>query len=306
MNNRGNGTRSAGRPGTVGSIIAQWQHSVEWEALRERSRTQYTRYIDPLFEALQHAAIRNVQRRQLMAIRDAVARTRGHSAARMFCLATGVFFAWCVDRSIIDYSPATKMRKHLKSGPGFAAWTEEQARTALRLLPEPCRRIVLLGMHTAQRRGDLCKMRWSDYDGTHIRVVQEKARERAPVVLDVPVSAELKAELDVWKRNVTTLTILATADGLPWRAEYMTQVLSDELVKAGLPKGLNVHGLRKLQSARLAQAECTVHQIQAITGHKTLAMIELYTRSVNQKQLADAAVLRLGSLLPDRKGTRKA
>jgi integrase len=44
---------------------------------------------------------------------------------------------------------------------------------------------------------------------------------------------------------------------------------------------------------RLAEAGRSAHEIMAITGHATLAMVEGYTRGANQKRLAKAAIARL-------------
>jgi integrase len=59
--------------------------------------------------------------------------------------------------------------------------------------------------------------------------------------------------------------------------------------------GLNVHGLRKLAATAtaLAEAGCTPHEIAAVTGHKSLAMVELYTRSAAQERLTLTAIGRL-------------
>jgi hypothetical protein len=48
-----------------------------------------------------------------------------------------------------------------------------------------------------------------------------------------------------------------------------------------------------LAAARLANAGCTAHEIQAITGHATLAMVAYYTKSASQVRLAEAAVVKL-------------
>ena len=57
--------------------------------------------------------------------------------------------------------------------------------------------------------------------------------------------------------------------------------------------GVSFHGLRYTAAARLAEAECSLKEIAAITGHKSLAMIEKYTRDADQKRLAGAAILKL-------------
>jgi hypothetical protein len=48
-------------------------------------------------------------------------------------------------------------------------------------------------------------------------------------------------------------------------------------------------------AVRLANEGSSAHEIAAITGHRTLAMVQHYTKGVNQRRLADVAMLRLDS-----------
>src|SRR5262249_41315706 len=52
------------------------------------------------------------------------------------------------------------------------------------------------------------------------------------------------------------------------------------------------HGLRKAAARRLAEAGCSASEIMAITGHKTLAEVERYTRAAEQERLARRAIKR--------------
>src|SRR5262249_7833594 len=61
---------------------------------------------------------------------------------------------------------------------------------------------------------------------------------------------------------------------------------------AGLPSRCKPHGLRKAAARRLAEAGCSASEIMAITGHKTLAEGERYTRAAEQERLARAAINR--------------
>jgi integrase len=54
--------------------------------------------------------------------------------------------------------------------------------------------------------------------------------------------------------------------------------------------GYSVHGLRKNAAVALAEVGCEPHEIMAITGHKTLAMVTHYMKRANQKRLADRAM----------------
>lgn len=64
--------------------------------------------------------------------------------------------------------------------------------------------------------------------------------------------------------------------------------------KAGLPAESSPHGLRKAAARRLAEAGCTVFEIASITGHASLKEVERYTKSAQQKRLAQSAMSALG------------
>ena len=54
-----------------------------------------------------------------------------------------------------------------------------------------------------------------------------------------------------------------------------------------------MHGLRKTAARMLAEAGNSAHRIASITGHKSLAEIERYTKAADQKRMAAAAIHRL-------------
>lgn len=273
---------------TVGRIISDWQRSPEWERLSKSTAVGYTRYIGPLYDAFKGVEFKTVRRRHLLDLRDMVAKKRGHGAAIAFCRAVSVLFKWAIDHEIVDSSPAVRMKEPLNRGT-LPTWTLEQALIAENLLPQTYSRAVFLARHTAQRRGDLCRLRWSDYDGASLRLTQQKTK--TPMV--IPVVPELKMQLDEWKREAVGLTILGYSNGRPINPDVLSVRLPALLAKIGLPKGLNIHGLRKLAAVTLANAGCSVHEIAAMTGHKSLGMVQLYTAAADQQTLSKAAVFRL-------------
>lgn len=275
---------------TIGALIDAYQTSPEWHALAANTRAWRTGYLKPLAR-IGHAPVVEVSRREIIALHDAM-RERGDGAAKGFLMAAAAVFAWAVDKMWIEHSPVTR----IKSAPGgqHRAWTRQEADAAQRLLPPYLARVIVLARHTGQRRGDLCAMLWSAYDGNVIRLTQQKTKPGSqPVKLTIPVAPALRAELDAWKAEAKAVTILTNGHGVPWNAATLTKALPDALAKIGLPRGLNVHGLRKLAAAELAQAGCSVHEIASITGHRTLRMVEHYTRSADQTRLAQSALGRL-------------
>lgn len=274
---------------TLSSLIDAFRDSPEWRGLAQVTQVNYAIYLRPL-EKVGHVAPIDVKRRDILLLRDVIARERGNGAAKGFIRSCSVLFRWAVDREWIEHSPVTKIRP--LEGGHLRAWTPEDARIALDGLPEHMRRVVVLALYTGQRRADLCTMGWSAYDGSTIRLVQHKTG--APLV--IPTHPTLKAELDAWKPTATATTILTNADGRPWKPALLSYHMPTMLAKLGLPDDLNVHGLRKLAAANLAEAGCSTKEIGAVTGHATLSMIDLYTRSADQERLAGAAILRLSNI----------
>lgn len=271
-------------PDSTAQLIAAYQRSPEWNGLADSTRATYTIYLRPLSQ-LGHLPVESWVRRDILALRDAIAKARGNGAGTGFIRAASALFTWAVDRDWLDHTPVTR----IKALPGghLRAWTRVEADKAEATLPAHLARVVILARYTGQRRGDLCAMGWSAYDGATIRLIQQKTA--APLVL--PVHPMLKTRLDAWPRLAAT--ILTDARNRPWKPQDLSHALPIALAKVGLSDDMNVHGLRKLAAAELADAGCSVHEIAAITGHTSLSMVQLYTRSADQERLASAAIVRL-------------
>lgn len=275
---------------SIHALIEAYQCSPEWGGLADATKTQYELYLRPLFR-VGHVPVDQVKRRDLKLVRDRIAKERGNGAAHGFVRAASALFSFAVDSDWIEASPATRLTKGLPRG-HLRAWTPEEAQAALARLPEPLRRVVVLALYTGQRRGDLCALRWSAYDGQEIKLTQQKTKE--PMV--IPCHDALKAELDAWRKDAVAgigeATILTDNKGKPWKPNLLSHYMPAALVRIGLSNEINVHGIRKLAAANLAEAGCSTKEIAAITGHRTSAMVDFYTRSADQRKLAGAAIVR--------------
>jgi integrase len=107
--------------------------------------------------------------------------------------------------------------------------------------------------------------------------------------LRIPIHAALQAILDATPRE--NMTFLVTDYGKPFTPAGFGNWFGERCREAGLR--LNAHGLRKAAARRLVEAGCSVHEVMAITGHRTLSEVQRYTREVEQERMADAAVRRL-------------
>ena len=118
----------------------------------------------------------------------------------------------------------------------------------------------MLALWSGQRQGDLLRLPWSAYDGTHIRLRQSKTGARVVI----PVGAPLKAALDPTAKRCTIM--LTNSDGKPWNSEGFRASWRKACANAGV-KGVTFNDLRGTAVTRLALAACTEAEIATITGH---------------------------------------
>jgi integrase len=155
---------------------------------------------------------------------------------------------------------------------------------------------LLLALWTGQRQGDLLRLPWSAYDGTHIRLRQSKTG--TPV--SFKVGAPLKAALDATSKRSTI--ILTNSEGKPWTSDGFRASWGKACKAAGV-RGVTFHDLRGTAGTRLALVDCTEAQIAAITGHSLRDVRSILDANYLHRDpaLADAAITKLerGTKSPD-------
>lgn len=259
--------------------------SPEWDALKPTTKRSYEFAINKLTERYERVAIKDMRRGELLALRDTYRKHPGNSNNIMGFLSRLLNFA--VEREMIPSNPARNLpRLKLQA---VDRWTDQEIAYVLHQAPEHIRRLVILGLYTGQRRGDLVAMRWDAWDGDGISLTQEKTGR----ALYVQAHHILKAELLKWSAGRETLTILATKTGKPWLTGTIGVAWDDfknEERHNNSIRHLKLHGLRVTAATKLAEAGCSERQIGAITGHTSLAMIQHYTRQASQKVEGGAAI----------------
>ena len=125
--------------------------------------------------------------------------------------------------------------------------------------------------------------------------------------LSIPVHPALAAIIA--ETPTDHLTFLTTQFGQPFTAAGFGNWFREQCDGAGL-KHCSAPGLRKAAARQLAEAGCTEHEIAAITGHASLREIARYTKTVDQKKLAAAAMekvkARTSSVKPPPKFDKKS
>ncbi|QQX91304.1 tyrosine-type recombinase/integrase [Gluconobacter sphaericus] len=276
-------TSRAPSVGTIGAVLRLYYQSPEWRSTKLSSQRSRILYLKEL-ERIEQVPIRELRRRVILQFRDAIAAGRGTGAANQFIQASSAFLSWALNREWVDANAAARIGM-LPYTP-LPAWTKEMARDAIRNLPAHLSRAVMLALFTGQRRSDLCAMRWSDIQNGAIFVRQIKTGTE----LWVPIHPVLAQAMAQWPK--TCNHILTGVRGGPLTTHNITRSMNEAQARRIIPTGFNMHGLRKLAATLLAEAGCSTHEIAAITGHKTLKMVEHYTRSADQRRMAAEAISR--------------
>jgi integrase len=119
-------------------------------------------------------------------------------------------------------------------------------------------------------------------------------QQKTGATLAIPVHPDL-ATIIAATPTTGHLTLLTTRTGKSYEADDFSEQFRAWCDAAGLPQHCVFHGLRKAALTRLASLGCTVHEIAAISGHKSLKEVERYTRAFDQARLARAAMERFGT-----------
>jgi integrase len=278
------------RAGTLMTIIAQYKAAPEFTRLAPTSRRAYLIYvklIEDAFGDLPLAALADRRvRGEFKTWRDSFAATPRKADYAWTTLARIMSFA--KDRGMIATNPCEKGGRLYAADRTDRVWGEPEIAALLAVASNEIKLALVLALWTGQRQGDLLRLPWSSYDGSHVRFRQSKTGRR----VTMPAGAPLKVLLDGTERR--SPLILTNSYGRPWTSDGFRTSWSKACARAGVT-GLTFHDLRGSAVVRLALAEATVPQIATFTGHSLKdveAILDAHYLG-RDVQLAEAAVLKL-------------
>jgi integrase len=154
----------------------------------------------------------------------------------------------------------------------------------------------MLALWSGQRQGDLLRLPWSAYDGTHIRLRQSKGGRRVVLKVGKP----LKTMLDATAKHSPIM--LTTSEGKPWTPDGFRASWVKACKRAGIT-GVTFHDLRGTAVTRLALVGATEAEIATITGHSLRSVRAIIDTHYLHRDtaLGDSAITKLerGTKAPD-------
>lgn len=215
-------------------------------------------------------------RRMFLEWRDGMSSTPRNADYTMAVLARMLSFG--ADRELITKNPLERLDKINDGTRRDMIWSDAQVLAFLKKAPPKLRLAMCLAMWTGQRQGDLLKLTWSNYDGTHLKHRQGKTGK----IVRYRVYSELKVELDAEKARrdaaakagakagrVIAMTILTTTrrNATPWTSDGFRAswgaVCDDAKVE-----GVTFHDLRgTFITLAYRKHNASFREIAEISGH---------------------------------------
>lgn len=249
---------------TLQSLIAAFKTSSEFTGCADRTRKEYMRFLRMIEDEFGDMPISLLEktktRGRFKTWRDKLAPSPRQADYAWGTLAR--VLAVAKDHGTISVNVCERGGRLYSVDRAEVVWLPEHVHAFNAVASEPLRFALLLALWTAQRQGDLIQLTWLQYDGSHIRLKQNKTGARVAV----PVGAALKAALDARRPDNADRPILRNSRGAPWTADGFKTSWGKATAKAGLT-GLRFHDLRGTAVTEMSLAGCTNYEIAAVTGH---------------------------------------
>jgi integrase len=275
-------------PGSLGWAVERFMGSQAFADRAENTRLADRRIFDELRATFGAGMLRDLRDRHVKIIRDHF--RQEHSAAVADAAMSRITVLWQFADQHLDLdlganptagvSRIHKPKKENERQP----WPDDVMAAFDAAAPGHLRLAVMLLLYTGQRRSDVVKMRWNQFDGDTIEVAQQ---QKTGEYVIIPCHKRLRSILASLPRR--SEFILTGERGRPYRADSLAAMVRKQLHAMGI-RGYSVHGLRKNAAQALAEAGCSINEIMTVTGHRSPAMALHYTKRAEKKRLARSAI----------------
>lgn len=266
---------------TVGKLAELFEAGSKYKALAAGTQRIYGIHLRKIVALVGNAPVNDLEPRDVTRMMDELSSTPG--TANMILSVTGALYKWGRQRHhVLRNVNPTQDIAPFELG-SHDPWPENVLHDALSSDDDRIRLATHLLYYTAQRIGDVCRMRWSDIKGGVISVRQEKTDKP----LEIAIHSALDAELARTPR--TGMTVLTNWQGQPMTDQPIRKALKAHVAAYGLD--LVPHGLRKNAVIALLEAGCSVAETASVSG-QSFPMVEYYAKLRNQKRLSSAAILK--------------
>lgn len=211
--------------------------------------------------------IREIKRFDVLEIMDAaVARGSTYQANRILSNIRKLF-NWCVERGIVEISPINGLKAPTKEESRDRVLEDDEIVRLLRACRNdvyPFRQFVPILLATAQRRGELAEMRWSEVDLTAKQWVIPADRSKNGKPHVVPLSPYALDALSEVPRFLDCDYVFTTTRNSP--VSGFSKMLR-RLSEGSQTSDWRLHDLRRTAASGMARAGVAPHVVEKVLNH---------------------------------------
>jgi integrase len=270
-------------PRTLSACIVAYYGSAGFQGLRETTRRQKRMVLERMRPAWGDKPIAHLSRANIQDMMNRLALQPGAANIRLKVLRAMLAHAEDIGLIPKGSNPAAGVKLIKSKTEGFRQWSEGEIDQFLehhKPGSKPRLALMLL-LYTCQRRSDVVRMGRQMVSSGTINFRQQKTGTE----LTLPILPALADELERVKGQ---MTFLQTDYGKPFTSAGFGMRFRAWCREANL-NGLSPHGLRKAGATRLAEHGASHKELQAWTGIKDFATLEIYIRKSDQRRLAEGA-----------------
>ncbi|WP_191090064.1 site-specific integrase [Histidinibacterium aquaticum] len=274
---------------TYGELIRSYRRSSAYLTRAPATRKKYDDVLEALLEKNATKDVRKTTRSQVRAIHEKYAATPRKADWQIQVIKLLFNFAiqeldWPMTNPAAGISLFGTSKEHEP----WPEWLQKAYDNAAQARDDVHGQRALIARHlgcgTGQRPSDLVSMEWDHFDGEYMAVVQDKTKTR----LWVYCPTFLRNFLE----SVPRTGRFILAKNLTEPLTYWQMASAFQKVRGALghkAESYVMHGWRFTAATELAEAGCSDAEIQSVTGHKSLAMVQKYRGRAQQKLLSRTA-----------------
>jgi integrase len=138
--------------------------------------------------------------------------------------------------------------------------------------------IVVFGVNTGCRQGEVVGLRWSQVDIVRRQIILDNRAymTKSKRIRTIPIN-KFVAELLIRRKNAAEGEFVFTLEGKPVRPDRMNKLFKKYVVKAKLNPALHFHCLRHTFASWLVMRGVSLYQVQRLLGHQTASVTTVYS-----------------------------
>lgn len=258
--------------GSMNALILELKQDRRYQKLAAKTRYEYERNFEFLLSIFGGGQVAQIDRKSIDDLYDALLRTKGVFVANSKLKTLRKLLNYGVRRGYLSSSPMTLFELE-KQPHRTSVWTDEAFDAFIETAMKERRSVALAAMlsrWTAQRRGDVLAMKWSDYRNGRIHVTQSKTG----VHVEIPVCKIPALEKMLNETPKTSIYIVVSEQtGNPYNKDNFSRVFRKILDRAAQEhpsidfSGLLLIDFRRTLMTEMGDSECSDSEMRSISGH---------------------------------------